>query len=370
VLFTRTLQNLAAVDPGFRHEDVLVADFDTRPARVPPERQAAFARGLRERIAAITGVAATATAAIEPASGSIWNDRVIVDGVAQQTMTNVNRVSPGFFQTLGTPLVGGRDFDDRDTAAAPFVAIVNEAFAEQLLKTKGPVGRAFRLQVSPGDHDPLYEVIGVARNTKYSDVREPVGPIVYFPEAQEINPTPVLVEVQVLVRASGSPAELTAAVTAAAREINPGLLVSYRTIAGDIRRSFLRERLMATLSGFFAALAAALATIGLYGVMSYVVARRRNEIGIRIVLGAEPREVVRMIMLDAGGVVAAGLAIGALLSLAVARSANALLFGIQPHDPATLAAAAASLAAVAAVASYLPARAAARLDPTAALRDE
>jgi ABC-type antimicrobial peptide transport system permease subunit len=163
---------------------------------------------------------------------------------------------------------------------------------------------------------------------------------------------------------------LTASITAAARGVSPGMLVSYRTLGGDIRRSFLRERLMATLSAFFGALAVLLAVIGLYGVMSYMVARRRNEIGIRMALGADRAEVTRMVMRDASRLLVVGLAAGIVLSLASAQAAKALLFGVTATDPATLALAAVALGAVASAASYLPAWRASLLSPTQALRDE
>jgi hypothetical protein len=271
---------------------------------------------------------------------------------------------------VGMSLLAGRDFTDRDGPGAPWVAIVNQAFADQILKTAQPVGRTFQLQVSPGERSPSYQVVGVVRNTKYSDVRETVGPIVYFPEAQVSTPEQALSEVQVFVRSKLPPRSLMPSVTAAAHDVSPALLVSYRTVEGDIERSFLRERLMATLSGFFAVLAAVLATIGLYGVMSYVVARRRNEIGVRMALGADERQVVGLIMGEAVLLVAAGLIGGGVLSLAAARSARTLLFGLQPNDPATMLLAAASLTIVALVASYVPAWRAAHVSPTTALREE
>jgi putative ABC transport system permease protein len=370
LLFVRTVRNLARVDPGFRTDGVLIAEFDTRAARVPPLRQPQFQRDLRARVAAIPGVRAAADAAIEPLSGSVWNDHVVVDGVVQRTIANENHVSPAFFALLDMPLLAGRDFDDRDLPGAPFVAIVNEQFAERILNTKQPIGRTFKLQVSPGELDPTYEVIGVTRNTKYADVREAPTPIAYFPEAQIPDPDAGLVEVQMLVRSNIPPSALRGAITAVTRDVNPGMLVSFRVLGEDIRRSFLRERLMATLSTFFAALAVLLATIGLYGVMSYMVARRTNEIGIRMALGAGRSQVVTMIMGEAGMLLGAGLFIGVALSLAVARAAASLLFGLTPHDPSTLAMASGGLGAVAIAASYLPAWRASRLEPTAALREE
>ena len=299
-----------------------------------------------------------------------WNDRVIIDGVAQETLAYENRVSPGFFKTLGTKVIAGRDFDERDTAASPPVAIVNEAFAKTMFHTGDAIGRTFRIQVSPGDPDPVFQIVGIVVNTKYSNVRDPLRPMAYYPEAQETSPDPVLAEVQVIVRTGLPPATLTAAITAAARSVSPDIHVSYGTIQQDIRESFVRERMMAIISGFFGALAALIAMIGLYGVMSYMVARRKNEIGIRMALGADSRDVLRMILRDAATLLAVGLAIGVCAALAAGQAAKALLFGLTPNDPATLAMAALGLGAVAMLASYLPALRASRLEPTIALREE
>ncbi len=209
LLFIQTVRNLATVDPGFRTDNVLVADFDVRSARIPPASQAGFERRLRERLTAIPGVTAAVDVAIVPVSGSGWNDHVFVDGVLQQTLVHENRVSPGFFKALDIPFVTGRDFDERDVAGAPTVAIVNEAFAEKILGTKDAIGRTFRLRVSPGEADPTYQVVGVVRNTKYQDVRDSLGALAYYAEAQEPNPDATLADVQVLVRGhrAGRPAD-------------------------------------------------------------------------------------------------------------------------------------------------------------------
>jgi putative ABC transport system permease protein len=370
LLFIQTVRNLATVDPGFRTQNVLVADFDVRSARIPPDDQVPFERRLRERLAAIPGVAAAVDVAIVPISGSGWNDQVIVDGVLQQTLPNENRVSPGFFKALEIPIIAGRDFDDRDVAGAPTVAIVNDAFAEKILGTRNALGRTFRLRVPAGEPDPTYQVVGVVRNTKYRDVRDNLGPLAYYAEAQEPNPDPTLAGVQVLVRGRVPVEQLTTSITAAARELTPGTLVTYRTLDDDIRRSFQRERMMAILSGFFGALGAIIAMIGLYGVISYSVARRRNEIGVRMALGAAGSTVRRMILTEAAFLLAIGVVVGALLSIAASRSAGALLFGLEPNDPSTIALAAVLLASVATLASYLPAWRASRLSPTIALRED
>jgi len=370
LLFVRTARNLATVDPGFRTDGILIADFDVHAANVPIDLQPRFERDLRERLAAIPGVAAAVDASIEPLVGSIWNDGVIVGGVAQKTITNENHVSPGFFRALDILLLAGRDFSENDLPGAPWVAIVNERFAEKLLGTKQPIGRTFKLEVSPGDPDPTYEVVGMVANTKYGDVRDSLGPIAYFPEAQMPTPDPRLSEVQVLVRSSLPLSAISPSITAAARAINPAMLVSYRSLRTDAEFTFLRERMVATLSAYFAGLAAVLAMIGLYGVMSYIVTRRRTEIGIRLALGADPRRVLTMILREAGTLVIVGLVAGGILSIFAARATASLLFGVKPSDPLTIAVAIAGLASIGLLASWLPARRASRLEPTIALREE
>jgi putative ABC transport system permease protein len=217
-----------------------------------------------------------------------------------------------------------------------------------------------------GDPRPFYQIVGIVKDTKYTDLREPFGPIGYFPVSQQ-RPDPFP---QVILRSRASPETITAEVTHAVAAVSPLISIQYLTMTETVQRSLLRERLMATLSGFFGALAALLATVGLYGVMAYMVARRRSEIGIRMALGADRRDVVRMILREAATLVGIGLVVGVGASLAAAQAAKALLFGLTPNDPATLVMAALGLGAVALVASYVPARRASRLEPTIALREE
>jgi ABC-type antimicrobial peptide transport system permease subunit len=207
----------------------------------------------------------------------------------------------------------------------------------------------------------------LARDSKYNDLRDPFEPLIYVPVAQDEM---AATRPRLVVRSRATGPVVASAVTALARQVHPATVVTFRTLESQVDDSLVRERLLATLSGVFGGLAALLATIGLYGVMSYMVARRRSEIGIRMALGADRRDVVRLVMREAGVLLIAGLAVGTVSALAAAQSARSLLFGLTPYDPLTLVTAAAALAAVAALASYVPARRASRLEPTQALREE
>jgi predicted permease len=366
LLFVRSLRNLTSLDAGFTQDNLVVASFDFRKAGVPEERRIALYQEMTDTLASLPGVEAAAQAFILPVSGAGWNNNILINGVKPKDYSNFNAVSPGFFRTMGTPVLAGRDFNAHDTPTSAKVAIVNEAFGRKYFPGQSPVGRTFQVEEPPGEPRPAYEVVGLVRDTKYSDLREPFGPIGYFPSSQS-GPNPFT---QVLLRSPMTAASVTAEVTRAVMAVNPAIAIQYQTMQETVQQSLMRERLMATLSGFFGGLAALLATIGLYGIMSYMVARRRNEIGIRMALGANRRDIVTMIMREAGVLLIAGLVAGTALALAAGQTAADLLFGLKPQDPGTLAMAAAGLAAVAALASYLPAQRAAGLEPTIALRDE
>ena len=284
------------------------------------------------------------------------------------TDSHFSLVGPGYFRTMGTALLAGRDFDDHDTLSSPKVAIVNEAFARKFFAASNPVGRTFRLRASPGQPAPVFQIVGLVRNTKYYSLREDFAPISFVPIAQEDefgagSATFVL-------RSKASMVELMAAVKTSVAEVSPAIGIEFHTLTGQLRDSLLRERLMAILSGAFGLLAGLLATLGLYGVISYSVVRRRNEIGVRMALGADRGQVIRLVLLEAGLVLAVGLTVGGFLALGAGRAAATLLFGLQPHDPETLLAAMALLTGVTLAASYGPAKRAAAVDPMTALRDE
>ena len=265
------------------------------------------------------------------------------------------------------PFVAGRDFDARDRAGSPQVVVVNEAFARALGLGPNAVGKRFRREVTPSDPEKLFEIVGVVKNAKYRNLREDFIPVGYYADSQDTRPS---ADDQILIRSNLPLAALTMSVRRAFAEISPEMTFEFMAFKAYIGEGLLRERLMATLSGFFGLLAGVLAAIGLYGVISYMVARRRNEIGIRIALGARRGQVLALIFRESALLLAIGLIAGTVLALAAGRTAASLLFGLKPYDPMTLLLAMGTLAAIAAAATYLPARRAAQLDPTAALREE
>jgi predicted permease len=370
LLFTRSLRNLLTLDAGFQQDGVLISNVNWSRLNTPVERRLLFKRELLERVRAIPGVETAASTGIVPVGGSSWNQQAVVQKEGKWTPQGnvyLNRVSPGYFNTLGAPILVGRDFDAHDNLSAPKVAIVNEIFARKYLGTTNAVGMQFRLDVGPGQPDPIFQIVAVTRNFKYNDLREDVSPQAFFPGDQEEKPG---LDDDQLIRSGLPLAALTSAVKRTVADVSPDISITFRSFRAEIVNGLARERLMAVLSGFFGLLAALLATIGLYGVISYMVARRRNEIGIRIALGASRGNVVGMVLREAGLLLGAGLIAGIGLSLALAATAQTMLFGLKPRDPVTLTAAVTLLAVVAVAASYLPARRAAGLDPMVALREE
>ena len=366
LLFVRTFRNLATVDGGFRADNVLVVTMDFRRAEVPEASRRALYSDIVERLRAVPGVVDAAEAFIVPISGSGWNQQVAIGGADQPGIVNLNSVGPRYFSVLRTPLVAGRDFTPRDTAESPRVAIVNETFARKYFAGRNPVGQRVQIVAPPGAPRPPYEIVGLAKDTKYGDLREEMTPIIHLAAAQE-NPDPAL---QVLLRLGVPASGVSPAVTTVLHETNPAISLQFELLDHIVRESLITERVMAALSGLFGILAVVIATVGLYGVLSYMVARRRVEIGIRIALGAGRGDTVRAIVREAAALVVLGIACGIALALVSTRAAAALLYDLQPWDPGTLVAAAAGLGAVALLASAIPAWRAARVDPAIALRQE
>ncbi len=367
LLFSRSLGKLLTVDTGFRQEGVLIALVIFQRLNLPPDRVPAFKDELLGRIRAIPGVESAAITHIIPLHG--WGRaKVWMDGADawQGKNTILSRVGPDYFKTLQIPLLAGREFDARDRAGAPKVAIVNEAFTRTFLNGASPVGQRFRIEAMAGEEpETLYEIVGLVRDTKYGDLREEFVPIAYNAVAQDPGSGPGS---QFLIRSRLPQAETVAAVKRILNEINPAITVNFQGFKTMIEATILRERLMATLSGFFGLLALLLACIGLYGILSYGVASRTNEIGIRMALGARARDVRWLILREALLLVMIGVAVGLPIIFAVTRLASTLLFGLTPTDPVSLLCAALLMLAVALVAGYLPSRRATRIDPMVALR--
>jgi predicted permease len=336
---------------------------------LPVERRLGFKRGLLERIRAVPGVESAAEASVLPLSGSSWSNRVWMDGSDPGGAKEAffNRVSPDYFKTLGIALLAGRDFGGGDVTGAPKVAVVSETFARRLSGGENPLGRRLRVEATPYDPETVYEIVGLVKDAKYLNLREEFTPVVYFPASQSPRPSE---GAQFLIRTNTSPAALAPAVGRAIGEVSPEIDIVFRVFKSEVESSLLRERLMATLSGAFGLLALLLACIGLYGVMSYGVAVRTNEIGIRMALGAQKADVLRLVLREAALLVLVGVAAGLPAALCAALLASGLLYGVTPADPVSVSLAVLLMFAVAALAGYLPARRAAKVDPMVALRYE
>jgi len=369
LLFSGSLRKLLAVDAGFRQNGILIVDLDFSRLKIPVARRAAFKQDILQRMRALPGTGSAGETYLLPLSGASTSNNVWVDGAGLNAKMNSNfgSIGAGYLKTMGMTLLAGRDFDGRDTPSSPPAAIVNQTFARMLGLGDNPVGKRFRREATPSRPETVFEVAGLVKDTKYYSLREEFRPIAFLCTAQDADPDPFA---QFVVRFDGPLADVTSRIKQAVKAASPGIIVDYRAFDETIREGLLRERLMATLSGFFGALAALIAAVGLYGVMSYLVVRRTNEIGIRMALGANSGNIVRLVLREAATLLAVGLAAGAVLAVAAGYAAGSLLFGLRPTDAGILAMAAGLLAAVTIAASYLPAWRAARLDPMTALREE
>jgi predicted permease len=311
-----------------------------------------------------------ASTGITPVGGSAWNDEIVVDGFVpksdQDAVTWFSDVSDGYFATMETRLVAGRDFAASDVPGAPPVAIVNDAWGRKFFGNESPVGKQFRLRAGDSLGAPI-AIVGVVENSKYRSLREEVQSIAYLPRSQSAPESPVAT---LALRARDNPSTLIPSVTRALSEIHSGISVDFTPLSMQLAGSLQRERLMATLSALFGALALLLAILGLYGVMSYTVARRRGEIGVRIALGAARTRVVRMVLGEVATVVLIGVAIGGVASLASAKLVTSFLYDMRAVEPSVYALAIVILTSVTLAAGFVPAWRAARVDPIEALREE
>jgi predicted permease len=287
-----------------------------------------------------------------------------------------NAVSPGYFKTMGIPLIAGRDFDDRDVRYEPAdpkgqlpsykVAIVNESYAKHYFGNRSPIGRHIGFGINPGTKTPI-EIIGVVKDSKYTGVRDDIPRQVFFAFMENDTAGGAVM----YVRTTNQPDAAFGAVRQVVRQLDSNIpIYNLRTLDHQIDQSLLNDRLIATLSTAFGALATILAVIGLYGVMAYTVARRTREIGVRMALGALPGDVVWLVMREVLVLVGTGLVLGLVASWGLSRFVSSQLYGVTGSDPTTIAAACVALASVAALAGYVPARRATRVNPVLALRYE
>jgi len=365
VLFVRSFWNLTTLDPGFTEKGILLMQVNFRSLGLPTNRYESFKHELLEQIRSIPLVEAAATSTHVPLNNSNWSLGVRI-GTAERE-SRFTWVSPGYFQTMRIPLLAGRDFNERDTADSPHVAIVNETFVRRFLGGVNPIGKSFRTIAELNYPETEYQVVGVVKDTKYADLRDATPPISFVPAPQFPDKW---YWTALFIRSSSPPPVLVSALREKMNQLYPDVKVEYHMFQTSIQEGLVRERMMAVLSGFFGMLAALLAMIGLYGVISYIIAMRRNEIGIRMALGASRRDVVAIVLRQTLVLLALGLGIGLVLAVAATSGARALLFGLRPADPVSLAGAALFLAAVALAASFWPAYRASRFNPMKSLRYE
>jgi len=366
LLFVRSYRNLMMLDPGMRESGITIAYFGYFTEGIRPENEAAFKRQLVEDVRSVPGVENVAATTNAPLSGSTWSHGVRVDGV--EGGSRFTYASPSYFATMGIPIVTGRGFTAMDNTSAPHVLIVNQAFVQKYFGKTQPLGRQVQVMPEPQYPARTYEVVGTIPNTKYNDLRKEAEPIAFVP-IDQLPETAQGPGTQMVIAAKDGPAAIAAIRRAIAAQ-HPDMILQFFNFQQGIRDNLVGERMMAMLSGFFGVLAALLVVIGLYGVLSYFITQRRNEIGIRIALGSDRGRVVGLVLRDTAAMLAIGLVLGTCLALVAGRAASSMLFGLQAYDAATLTFAALLLATIAVLASLLPALKASRLNPVDALRCE
>ena len=363
LLFVRSFHKLMTFDPGMREEGVTAAFIGFQQSNIPAERYLQFQQQLVEEVRAVPGVISAATTTNPPLLGGSWTHGIQIGSAHGDS--KFTWVGPEYLATMGIPLLRGRGFSASDTADSARVAVVNETFVRQYAGGTDPIGMAMRTGQEPDYPSTVYTIVGVIPDTKYACLRCGTPPMTFAPASQFPAQHPWTA---ILIH-SNLPADIIASrVKLRLAEKHPEMATQLSSFQTLIRDGLVRDRLMAMLSGFFGLLAALLAMAGLYGVVSYMAARRRNEIGIRIALGARRGQVIGMVMREAAWMVAAGVIAGTALALLAGRAAATLLFDLKPYDVPTLAAAAGMLIGIAVLASFVPASRASGLDPMQALR--
>jgi predicted permease len=368
-LFIKSLRNVSRVDLGLRPDSVVTFSIAPELNGYTPVRARALFERVEDEISAIPGVNGVAATRLQLLSGSNWGSSVNVQGFEAGPDTDVhshfNQIGPGYFRTLGIPLVSGREFTRADNLGSPKVAIINEAFAKKFKLGRDALGK--RIGQGRRTEQPNLEVVGVVRDAKYSEVKQEVPPQFFTPYRQDST----VGAISFYARTSRSPQQLMRTIPAVIKSLDPNLPVDdLKSLPQQIRENVSLDRMISMLSVMFAALATLLAAVGLYGVLAYTVAQRTREIGVRMALGADEARVRAMVLKQVGVMTLIGGVIGLAAAFGLGRAAGSLLFELKGHDPVVFSMAAAVLTLVAFGAGYVPARRASRVAPMQALRYE
>jgi predicted permease len=370
-LLLRTLHNLRRQDVGFDRANVLLVRTNPKFAGYKPEQLNALYGRILERVDALPGVRSATLSGAPPMGRGTWGSPIFIEGRPtapdEDVSTMLNRVSAGYFETLGIPLLRGRTIGAQDTASSLKAVVVNQTLAERYFPHGDALGHSFKVA------DPAvtgtWQIVGIVRDTKYHGPADEPRPMAYLALAQLTDNDQFAYCLQ--VQSAGDPAKIVSEVRAALAEIDPNLpILETATIAEHVDHLIDEQKFVSQLSGFFSLLALSLACVGLYGVMMYSVVRRTNEIGVRMALGASKGGVLWMVMRESLLLLGIGVAVGVPATLAASRLIRAGLFGVSPSDPLTLVTSVLMIAAVILGAAYLPARRATRIDPMVALRYE
>ncbi|HEU4563764.1 MAG TPA: FtsX-like permease family protein, partial [Gemmatimonadaceae bacterium] len=367
-LFIRSLVNVSRVDLGLRTDHVVTFGISPELNGYTPARAKVLFERLEQELSSTPGVTGVTEALVPILAGSNWGNDVAVEGFKRDPDTDANArfngIGPGFYRTLGIPLLAGREFTAADAAGSPKVAIVNEAFVKKFNLGRNAVGKRMAI----GNREQLeIEIVGVVQNAKYSEVKQEIPPQYATPWRQDST----VGAITYYVRTSLAPEQLLRTIPGVVKQLDPNLPVeNLKTLPQQVRENVFLDRMISTLSASFAVLATLLAAVGLYGVLAYTVAQRTREIGVRMALGADGSRVRGMVLGQVGKMTLIGGVIGIAAALALGRAARSLLFELQGHDPLVVALAAALLGIVAFGAGYVPALRASRVEPMQALRYE
>jgi predicted permease len=367
LLFVRSFRNLVTYNPGFREDGIVLGYFNLSHRKLTDLDSYDYAvRELLGQIRTTPGVDSAASTTHVPLNGSNW--QLVVHSDAAEAPSKFTWTSPSYFETMNIPLLAGRLFSDElDTRTSPHVLIVNEVFSHAFFGRDNPVGKTVRTIEEPGYPGVEFQIVGVVKDTKYGSLRDPIPPEVYAPNSQF---PPGQKAVFVFIHTWMRPDHVIPILQANMQQQDPEMDHEIFVYQNTVDDTLSQERMMALLSGSFGGLAAILTMVGLYGVISYITTMRRNEIGIRMALGADRSSVLSMISRQTLQMLGVGVLLGILISLAATRGASSLLFGLHPNDPLSIIYAAVFLVVVALLAGYLPARRASLINPSSALRDE